>query len=71
MASWRDKIRDAAEGVERAYDTRRSVFKEASDAGLSMRQIADAAGISAAMVCRDIGNAKTPRTSLDDEAPNA
>lgn len=68
--TWRDRIKDAADAVERAKATRTEVFAAAHAAGLSMRQIGDAAGRSAAMVCRDIGGVKVDRVSLDEEAPD-
>lgn len=69
MATWRERITEAARGVDAAYATRRDVFQQASDAGLSLRQIGSAAGLSAATVHKIIGGVGEERISLDSEAP--
>lgn len=53
--TWREWIKGAAKGVETAREARDHAFREAHDAGLSYRQIAEAAGCSAATVHRAIG----------------
>jgi transposase len=53
--TWRQALRDAHEGVAQAKETRRRVFEAAHEAGLSMRAISGAVGLSAATVHRIIG----------------
>lgn len=57
--SWREAILNAKLGVETAYDRRRRVFQAAFNAGLTFRQIADAAGLSPAGVQKIIGKQRS------------
>lgn len=65
-ATWRERIRAAADGVDTAYAFRCAEFTRAHDAGLSMRQIAEAAGLTASSVHKIIGNRGSNRVSLDE-----
>jgi DNA-directed RNA polymerase specialized sigma24 family protein len=65
--TWREAILDAKTGVETAYDRRRRVFQAAFDAGLSLRQIAGAAGMTAAGVHNVIGKQRGKADAVLDE----
>ena len=65
--TWREAIAEAQQGTTNAYEHRRNVFIAAHEAGLSYRQIADAAGITAQGVFKAVGGKQT-RASLDDLA---
>lgn len=68
-ATWRERIRAAADAVDTAYAFRAAEFQRAHDAGLSMRQIGEAAELSAAAVHKILGGSSRERVSLD--APSA
>ena len=53
--TWRVELYAAHRDVAKAYARRREVFRAAHDAGLSLRQIADAAGMSFSTVHRIVG----------------
>ena len=53
--TWREALNAAQRGIDEAHERRAEVFRAAHDAGLSLRQIADAVGSSAPTVQRIIG----------------
>lgn len=64
--TWREAILDAKVGVETAYERRRRVFQAAYDAGLSFRQIAKAAGLTAPAIHKIIGKQRSKPDELLD-----
>lgn len=64
-ATWRETIAMAAAAVPAAYIHRQQVMRAAHDAGYSQRQIAEAAHLSVATVCRIISATDHQRLSLD------
>ena len=67
-ATWRERIRAAADAVDTAYSFRCAEFTRAWDAGLSLRQIAEAAELSIAAVHKIVGKRESARVSLDSPA---
>lgn len=65
-STWRDAINDAQQGIDTARDRRKRVFQAAFDSGLTLAQIAEAAGMSTAGVHKIIGRQKG--ASLDGPA---
>jgi hypothetical protein len=55
MPTWRDAIEQSQRQITHAYDRRKGIFQQAYRAGLTMRQIGEAAGMSAAGVQKIIG----------------
>lgn len=53
--TWREALQSAAHGIEAAYEHRRRVMQAAYDAGLTMKQIGNAMGLSPAGVNKIIG----------------
>lgn len=68
--TWRAAIDDAQKQIEWAYERRRRLFMAAHEAGLSFREIGEAAGMTAAGVHKIVG-AKQRATldSLVNETP--
>ena len=68
-ASWRAVITQAAAAVPAAYAHRQVTMRAAHNAGLSLRQIGEAAGLSTNAVSKIVGPVGRKRASLDDFAP--
>jgi len=71
--TWRSVLKDSQERIAAAYDWRRRTFRAAHDAGLSYREISEAAGISPTAVGKIIGRGKATldspvKTALDSSA---
>lgn len=66
--SWREKLRGAHRAVAKAEEERARVFREAQEAGISLRGIEDATGVSSSTISRWIGPAPKVERSLDQEA---
>lgn len=64
--TWRSALADAQRGIDHAYDRRRRIFQSAYDAGLTLGQIAEAVGLTAAGVHKIIGRQRS--ANLDDRA---
>lgn len=69
--TWRAAIADAQARIADAYAKRRLQFRAAHDAGLSYREIGEAAGLSAAAVGKIIGRGKASLDSPVNEGRNA
>jgi hypothetical protein len=67
--TWREALVDAHDGVDRAYERRREVFQAAYDAGLTMRDIGGAVGMSAANVNKIIGRQRGKNAAVLLDAP--
>jgi DNA-directed RNA polymerase specialized sigma24 family protein len=57
--TWRAALADAQARIGDAYEKRRQMFRAASDAGLSYREIGEATDLSPAAVGKIIGRGKT------------
>lgn len=68
--TWRERIQAAQDTVATAYEFREAEFKAAHASGLTLRQIAEAAGLTAPGVHKIVGKVGPERVSLDDMAPN-
>jgi hypothetical protein len=64
--TWREALADAQAQIATAYERRARLFKRAHEAGLSLREIGEATGLSAMGVHKIVG--KQNRVSLDDQA---
>ncbi len=71
--SWREKLQMAHRAVADAEADRERVFQQASDAGISVRAIALATGLSSSTAWRYIGRPTEHDAFalLDTEAPDA
>lgn len=67
-STWRERIRAAADAVDTAYAYRAKVFSDAIASGLTYRQVAEAAELSAPAVHKIVGNLRHP-VNLDDPVP--
>lgn len=56
--TWEDALGDAQKAISHAYEARRRTMQAAYNAGLTMRSIAEATGLSAAGVSKIIGPQK-------------
>jgi hypothetical protein len=65
FGTWRDALSHAQGQIAWAYERRARVFRAASDAGISYRDIGKATGLSAAGVAKIIGR---ERQTLDSPA---
>jgi DNA-directed RNA polymerase specialized sigma24 family protein len=63
FATWRAALQSAQDGIESAYAYRRRLVRQASDAGLSYREIGEGLGLSSAAVGKIMGRS---RAGLDD-----
>lgn len=64
--TWRSALADAQKSIEHVYDRRRRIFQAAYDAGLTLGQIGEAVGLTAAGVHKIIGRQRG--ASLDAPA---
>jgi DNA-directed RNA polymerase specialized sigma24 family protein len=64
--TWREALADAQAQIATAYERRAAMFRRAHEAGLSLREIGEATGLSAMGVHKIVG--KQNRVSLDDQA---
>lgn len=70
--TWRAALEDSQKRIGDAYAQRARMFRAASDAGLSYRDIGEAAGLSPSRVCTIIGRERatldSPVAPLAEEA---
>lgn len=53
--TWREALADAQKGIDNAYERRKRVFQAAYDAGLTLAEIGEVVGLSAAGVHKIVG----------------
>lgn len=66
ISTWRDSIANAQAGIAAAREHRYRTFRAAAAAGLTRREIGEAAGLSIASIQKIVG--KDERVTLDSPA---